>query len=184
MGSCRFFESLINFIPTFGVNYPPLYSGGQTPESHSNSNRFSLGQYLLLTGPGINTISWVFSIFLTHTPTSISLNCIDNSLLGSSTYPVFSVIIQGAGKWSSPLVEYKTVYQVSLVNPTLWDTLSGSVTNHLHIRVDVFVGHLPENYLNPLKPETYCIAVYYTSQPAHESKIRYFDSATSVSCYQ
>jgi len=28
--------------------------------------------------------------------------------------------------------------------------------------------------LNPLKPETYCIVVYHTSQPAHESKVRYF----------
>ena len=77
------------------------------------------------------------------------------------------MIIQGAGKWSSPLVEYKTVYQVSLVNPTLWDTLSGSVTNHLHIRVDVFVGHLPENYLNPLKPETY----YYCGFLIHNANL-------------
>lgn len=55
-GSLRILKVLINTLSSW-CPLSPLYSSGQTPESHSNSNRFPLVLRLTLAlPPGLNTI--------------------------------------------------------------------------------------------------------------------------------
>lgn len=101
VGSCRFCESPINFFTHIGVKLSPLYSDGQTPESHSNSNRIPLG----------TTYSWHIlgltpspgSLVFPHThPHPCVLTALTPRCWGPALTLVFSVIVQGVGKWLNP----------------------------------------------------------------------------------